>query len=385
MEPGIGGAPVKIAGIFTSKDVVLRVIAAGLDPSRCSVVRVMTPHPDVASPTMTVQDALKKMLVGHYLNLPVVESDGRLVAIVDVLKLTYATLEQMNSIAGEHAQDAEGGPLWSRFFDSFGHADDNDSVISGSHMHSDMPQFPASPSRGLNQSEEVHPNDSASAVADESTFEHSVVPPSTGGGSVNAAPPPVDDGTYVFKFRTPSGRTHRFQAQKDNYENLIDIVSGKLAADPFFATPSTDGPTPEPSDFSISYIDSDGDTVVITSDNDVADAVRIARAAGSDRVVVFLQGGKGWDEAGAGESEKRAKDAALAAAAVETEVRKAEATGSGFPDGGTSVPPPTQVPGFSTEGDIYGVPRDLILPASLGFLGVVIIGVFIASRMSRDY
>ena len=34
-------------------------------------------------------------LDGHYLNLPVVEADGRLVAIVDVLKLTYATLEQV--------------------------------------------------------------------------------------------------------------------------------------------------------------------------------------------------------------------------------------------------------------------------------------------------
>ncbi|KAG8806984.1 hypothetical protein FRC17_004695, partial [Serendipita sp. 399] len=31
------GAPARIAGIFTSKDVVLRVIAAGLDPGRCSV------------------------------------------------------------------------------------------------------------------------------------------------------------------------------------------------------------------------------------------------------------------------------------------------------------------------------------------------------------
>lgn len=57
-----GGAPgTKIAGIFTSKDVVLRVIAAGLDPGRCSVVRVMTPHPDTALPTLSVQDALRKM------------------------------------------------------------------------------------------------------------------------------------------------------------------------------------------------------------------------------------------------------------------------------------------------------------------------------------
>lgn len=51
----------KIGGIFTSKDVVLRVIAAGLDAKRTSVVRVMTPYPETAAPTMTVQDALKKM------------------------------------------------------------------------------------------------------------------------------------------------------------------------------------------------------------------------------------------------------------------------------------------------------------------------------------
>ena len=57
---GAGAVP-KIAGIFTSKDVVLRVIAAGLDSGRCSVVRVMTPHPDTAPPTLSVHDALKKM------------------------------------------------------------------------------------------------------------------------------------------------------------------------------------------------------------------------------------------------------------------------------------------------------------------------------------
>ena len=59
---GLGqGSTPRIAGIFTSKDVVLRVIAAGLDAGRCSVVRVMTPHPDTAPPTMSVHDALKKM------------------------------------------------------------------------------------------------------------------------------------------------------------------------------------------------------------------------------------------------------------------------------------------------------------------------------------
>jgi hypothetical protein len=66
---------------------------------------------------------------GHYLNLPVVETDGRLVAIVDVLKLTYATLEQMNAMAGENVHsESEGGPMWGRFFDSIGHDDAESSL-----------------------------------------------------------------------------------------------------------------------------------------------------------------------------------------------------------------------------------------------------------------
>jgi CBS domain-containing protein len=51
----------QITGIFTSKDVVLRVIAAGLDPATCSVIRVMTPHPDFAPLDMSIQAALRKM------------------------------------------------------------------------------------------------------------------------------------------------------------------------------------------------------------------------------------------------------------------------------------------------------------------------------------
>lgn len=35
---------------------------------------------------------------GHYLNLPVMNEPGEIVGMVDVLKLTYATLEQVRSI-----------------------------------------------------------------------------------------------------------------------------------------------------------------------------------------------------------------------------------------------------------------------------------------------
>ncbi|RCH80364.1 hypothetical protein CU098_000873, partial [Rhizopus stolonifer] len=82
-----------LQGIFTSKDIVLRVIAAGLNPDNCTVARVMTPTPDTASPETTVLEALKLMNDGHYLNLPII-GNGTIVGMVDVLKLTYVTLEQ---------------------------------------------------------------------------------------------------------------------------------------------------------------------------------------------------------------------------------------------------------------------------------------------------
>ena len=56
-EDGLGD----LAGIFTSKDLVLRVVAAGLNPATTTVARVMTPHPDCVTPDTRVVEALRKM------------------------------------------------------------------------------------------------------------------------------------------------------------------------------------------------------------------------------------------------------------------------------------------------------------------------------------
>ncbi|EIW86529.1 CBS-domain-containing protein [Coniophora puteana RWD-64-598 SS2] len=382
-----GGIHPKIAGIFTSKDVVLRVIAAGLDANMCSVIRVMTPHPDTAPPTTTVHDALKKMHNGHYLNLPVVETDGRLVAIVDVLKLTYATLEQMNTMTTEAAggnADAEGGPMWGRFFDSLGGGEDTESMISGSRAPTDGMSLTNHNMRLQSPQSEVHPNDSASVVDEESVLEGYArrrgdisAPSITGFSSV-----PQDDGTYVFKFRTPSGRTHRFQARHDSIEMLREIVRGKLATDPFFIEYEGDPEgRPDPTDFLLSYTDADGDSVLMTSDTDIADAVKIARTTGSDRVVLFIQGGKNWAEAGADKSEVKAAEVAVAAQEEVKEVEKVEST---LPEAVAQAPPAmVHVPPPEPE-LVMGVPKELLLPASIGALAAVILTVFTISRLTRD-
>jgi PB1 domain len=291
-------------------------------------------------------------------------------------------MNQMSAEAtGETAQDTEGGPMWGRFFDSIGGHEDGESAYSGSHMPD-----PHNTSFSLSQLQqsphsEVHPNDSASVADDASGLGYG---PKMAGKlpSITGMAVPVDDGTYVFKFRTPSGNTHRFQARKDNIENLRDIVSGKLTADAFFTEfkrTNADDPVPDPLEFQLAYTDADGDTVLMTSDSDVADAVKIARGVGVDRVVLIVQGGRGWVEAGAGKSEAKAAAAAAAAQKEIKEVEKSEAT---LPEASQANHP---APAHAPLGDeFFGIPRDLLLPASVGALAVVIIGVFTISRLTRD-
>ncbi|TFY73490.1 hypothetical protein EWM64_g10521, partial [Hericium alpestre] len=65
-------------------------------------------------------------------------------------------------------------------------------------------------------------NEPASALDGYPRRKGSVALPSITGLASSA---PADNGTYVFKFRTPSGNTHRFQAHHDSVEHLRDIVS----------------------------------------------------------------------------------------------------------------------------------------------------------------
>ncbi|WVO19383.1 uncharacterized protein IAS62_000662 [Cryptococcus decagattii] len=399
---GVSGGNVipKIAGIFTSKDIVLRVIAAGLDASRCSVVRVMTPHPDTAPPTMVVQDALKKMHNGHYLNLPVVEADGRLIGIVDVLKLTYATLEQIESMNEDRSN--ESGPMWSRFFEGLpgaGGDDDTASIVSASERPDTPSRSHLGHGRGLSSMtspiSEIMPNDSASVVDDNISDLGGKHGPAS---SVAAPALPVDDGTYIFKFRTPSGRTHRFQARHDSYELLRDIVAGKLLTDPFFTAPGAkEGEAvhlPDPSNFTLHYTDDEGDLVTMTADSDVADAVRIARGQKSDRIVLLVDGGKVWEEAardlGGEKAVEKLKEVEQEVKAVEEEEKQmAQPTADPaveptygnehvhaqqWKDHGRTI----RADGQELVGGI--IPKDMVLPAAIGFLGVVILGVFIAGR-----
>lgn len=62
-----------LEGIFTERDLVQRVVAAGRDPDDTQLGAVMTPEPDAVAADTTALDALRLMNDGGYRHLPVVE------------------------------------------------------------------------------------------------------------------------------------------------------------------------------------------------------------------------------------------------------------------------------------------------------------------------
>mmetsp|Transcript_17934 Transcript_17934/g.28557 ORF Transcript_17934/g.28557 Transcript_17934/m.28557 type:complete len:799 (-) Transcript_17934:99-2495(-) len=95
----VRGSHEKVVGILTTKDIMLRVVAARHTASNTTVARVMTPHPDTVPENMTVSEALKRMRTKKYLHLPVHSiDDGKadpntVVGLVDALELCMVVLK----------------------------------------------------------------------------------------------------------------------------------------------------------------------------------------------------------------------------------------------------------------------------------------------------
>lgn len=71
-----------LAGIFTERDVLTRVVARGLGPSVTAVGQVMTREPDALSVFDRVAHAVNHMSVAGYRTIPLVDVDRRPVGVV---------------------------------------------------------------------------------------------------------------------------------------------------------------------------------------------------------------------------------------------------------------------------------------------------------------
>lgn len=99
-EKNVGAVAVldsgKLVGIFSERDLMKRVVAAGLNPENTTVEKVMTKDILVAKPVDDVDDALQKMHQIGCRHLPVVES-GNLVGMIslrDLLEIDDITQRQ---------------------------------------------------------------------------------------------------------------------------------------------------------------------------------------------------------------------------------------------------------------------------------------------------
>ncbi|KAL9130917.1 MAG: hypothetical protein Q9217_001020 [Psora testacea] len=367
-----------ITGIFTSKDVVLRVIAPGLDPANCSVVRVMTPHPDFAPMDMSIQAALRKMHDGHYLNLPVMNEPGEIVGMVDVLKLTYATLEQINTMS---TGDNE-GPAWGKFWLSLDN--DSESMISEGCGH--RPLTPGHRSGlispelhrpAVERVDSVQPHESASHNGDESRSD-SPEPPSAS----------LEDTPFPFKFKAPSGRVHKLQiVAASGLKDLVANVTAKLGSevDAVGGEAIVEDGKLLPSGYAMSYLDNEGDTVSITVDRDVFDAISLSCRHHREKVDLFVH-----------DPEKPPISATvdphpmlarpLTPPPSSTMKSRKQHLGDDEDEMVTPVKKERKSAAEAKQPEqvIAGVPNELLLPGAIATLAVVIIGVFALSRSSRS-
>ncbi|KAG9785239.1 CBS-domain-containing protein, partial [Aureobasidium melanogenum] len=370
-----------ITGIFTSKDVVLRVIAPGLDPSTCSVVRVMTPHPDFAPTDMSIQAALRKMHDGHYLNLPVMNETGEIVGMVDVLKLTYATLEQINTMNTGESE----GPAWNKFWLSMDN--DTESMVSGEGSH--RPTTPGHRSvmesemtrPGMERGDSVLPQDSASHRGDDAQSE--VLP------SIEAP----EDTPFPFKFKAPSGRVHRIQlVPRNGIAELVSLVTSKLGGeiDAVGGEATVEDGKLGKTGYALSYLDDEGDTVSITTDQDLIDAVLLARQGKRDKVDLFVHDPSQPPIVATIDPRPQLSKPPTPPESVLKEVPPVEGADSEeeeeIPKAKTlrmrrSPVVPTQIKEEQPQ-LIQGVPNDLLLPGAIVTLAVVIVGVFAIGRAS---
>lgn len=222
----------KPRGILTSKDILMRVIAPNLSPDTTLVEKVMTPNPECATVDTPIVDALHTMHDGKFLHLPVVDRDGKIVSVIDVIHITHAAVATVGSSG---AGNEVANNMMQKFWDSammLGPFDeDEDSRSEGSLKL---------------QSEGTEPGRSSSVF-----------------------PSPSMPNMFGFKIQDKKGRMHRFNCDTSSLTELITSILQRLGDDI--------DPTRLPQ---ILYEDEDHDKVMLASDSDLAAAVDHAKQVG---------------------------------------------------------------------------------------------------------
>ncbi|XP_073117187.1 CBS domain-containing protein CBSCBSPB5-like isoform X2 [Elaeis guineensis] len=229
----------KPQGILTSSDILMRVIAKNLSPNSTPVEKVMTPNPECATVDTAILDALHTMHNGKFLHLPVVDRDGKIVSIVDVIHITHAAIATVESTGGVGNEATIS--MMQKFWDSamaLGPSDDDDDARS----------------------------EISIKIASEGT-------------DMVGSPDPSSSipTTFAFKLEDRKGRMHRFNCDTRSLTYLITSILRRVGDD------IDRNHLPQ-----ILYEDEDRDKVILASDSDLAAAVDHARLAGWKGLRLYL-------------------------------------------------------------------------------------------------
>lgn len=83
----------KLAGIVTERDLMMKVLGSGTDPSKLAVSAIMTPNPTSLRREDQIAFLLNAMHVGGFRHVPIVDDEGRptnVISIRDVLAFIVA-------------------------------------------------------------------------------------------------------------------------------------------------------------------------------------------------------------------------------------------------------------------------------------------------------
>jgi len=85
----------RVAGIFTERDVLLRLSLGEHDLQKLSVREVMTAPVEMATRATTAGEALATMVERHYRHLPIVDDNGQLLGMLSMRNLLQARIDTL--------------------------------------------------------------------------------------------------------------------------------------------------------------------------------------------------------------------------------------------------------------------------------------------------
>jgi CBS domain-containing protein len=83
----------RLAGIFTERDVLLRIVGRGRNPATLPLGKVMTSAPDTLRESSPIASALHLMSIEGFQHLPVVDRDGRPAYVASVRDIVAFLVE----------------------------------------------------------------------------------------------------------------------------------------------------------------------------------------------------------------------------------------------------------------------------------------------------